>query len=61
VSCDTLVYSEKEYGLIFSDNPLNEFVELPDKYNNLWYSNLLCGIIRGALETVIIYYFMFIK
>ena len=52
VNCDVLVYSEKEYGLIFSDNPLNDFVELPEKYNGLWYSNLICGIIRGALEAI---------
>lgn len=52
VNCDALVYSDKEFGLIFSDNPLNDFVELPEKYNGLWYSNLLCGIIRGALESI---------
>jgi hypothetical protein len=52
VNCDALVYSDKEFGLIFSENPLNDFVELPEKYNSLWYSNLLCGIIRGALESI---------
>ena len=52
VNCDALVYSDKEFGLIFSDNPLNDFVELPEKYNGLWYSNLICGIIRGALESI---------
>lgn len=52
VSCDVLVYSDKEFGLIFSDNPLNDFVELPEKYNELWYSNLICGIIRGSLEAI---------
>ncbi len=35
------------------DNPLTDFVELPDKYRNkLNYNNLLCGVIRGALEMV---------
>jgi hypothetical protein len=52
VNCDVLVYSDKEYGLIFSDNPLNDYVELPEKYQGLWYSNLICGIVRGALEIV---------
>jgi hypothetical protein len=52
VNCDVLVYSDKEYGLIFADNPLNDFVELPEKYHSLWYSNLLCGILKGALEAV---------
>mmetsp|Transcript_602 Transcript_602/g.1865 ORF Transcript_602/g.1865 Transcript_602/m.1865 type:complete len:189 (-) Transcript_602:136-702(-) len=38
-------------SLVFSENPLAEFVELPPNLSNsLWYSNLLCGVIRGALE-----------
>jgi hypothetical protein len=52
INCDVLVYSEKEYGLIFTDNPLNDYVELPEKYQGLWYSNMVCGIIRGSLEAV---------
>lgn len=34
------------------DNPLADFVELPPAYSELRYSNILCGIIRGALEMV---------
>ncbi len=34
------------------NNPLTDFVELPPKYSNLVYGNLLCGVIRGALEMV---------
>jgi len=42
-----------EFSLILEDNnPLTEFVELPDSYNGLFYSNILCGVIRGALEMV---------
>lgn len=37
---------------ILTDNPLTEFVELPDEYRPLRYSNLLPGVIRGALEMV---------
>lgn len=36
----------------FTDNPLTEFVEVPDEYRDLRYCNLLCGVIRGALEQV---------
>ena len=43
---------EKEFSIILDENPLAEFVELPDKFNGLYYSNLLCGVIRGALEMV---------
>jgi hypothetical protein len=53
INCDVLAYNDKEYGLVFSDNPLNDFVELPEKYQGMWYSNLVCGVIIGALETVI--------
>jgi len=38
--------------LIFDENPLTEFVELPEDAMDLWYSNILCGVIRGALELV---------
>lgn len=41
-----------ECSLVLEDNPLAEFVELPDQLTNLRYSNLLCGVIRGALEMV---------
>ncbi|ANB11954.1 TRAPP complex core subunit BET3 [Sugiyamaella lignohabitans] len=45
----------KQFSLIFDENPLAEFVELPDDgraHRELWYSNLLAGVIRGALEMV---------
>ena len=41
-----------EYRIYFNDNPLNDFVELPDKFKGLWYSNMICGVIRGALEAI---------
>jgi hypothetical protein len=34
------------------NNPLADFVELPTRYRELAYCNMLCGAIRGALETV---------
>ncbi len=42
------------FTLTFDENPLAEFVELPEEVLNggLWYSNVLCGVIRGALEMV---------
>eukprot|EP01112_Ceratiomyxa_fruticulosa_P016587 TRINITY_DN5035_c0_g1_i1.p1 TRINITY_DN5035_c0_g1~~TRINITY_DN5035_c0_g1_i1.p1 ORF type:complete len:190 (-),score=44.18 TRINITY_DN5035_c0_g1_i1:67-636(-) len=43
---------KKEFSLILEDNPLTEFVELPEQYSKLWYSNILCGVIRGSLEMV---------
>ncbi|CEG40581.1 Transport protein particle (TRAPP) complex subunit [Plasmopara halstedii] len=40
-------------SLLIHDNPLTEFVELPPSaYGVLWYSNVLCGVLRGALEMV---------
>ncbi|KAL4422528.1 hypothetical protein ABPG75_008725 [Micractinium tetrahymenae] len=41
-----------ECSLILEDNPLTDFVELPEALSQLKYSNLLCGVIRGALEMV---------
>ncbi len=40
------------FSLIFNDNPLIDFVELPPQYQDLSYCGLLCGIITGALEMV---------
>ena len=40
-------------SLMFKDNPLADFVVLPSGYaNSLWYSNILCGLIRGSLEMI---------
>ena len=62
----------REFSLVFDENPLADFVELPDdavpprsagavptsssqSSEGLWYSNVLCGVVRGALEMVRIY------
>ncbi|PWZ03299.1 TRAPP I complex [Testicularia cyperi] len=46
--------SAREFALTFDENPLAEFVELPPdaRQGGLWYSNVLAGVIRGALEMV---------
>ncbi|KAG9122851.1 transport protein particle 22 kDa subunit [Ceratobasidium sp. 392] len=42
------------FNLILEENPLADFVELPDEalQGGLWFSNILCGVLRGALEMV---------
>ncbi len=42
----------KECSLIVDQNPLSAFVELPEGHGRLYYSNMLCGVLRGALEMV---------
>ena len=42
--------SEKEFHLIFSENPISFYVELPESLNDLCYSNIICGMLRGMLE-----------
>ncbi|CAD6893308.1 unnamed protein product [Tilletia laevis] len=44
----------QEFALTLDENPLAEFVELPPdaRAKGLWFSNVLCGVIRGALEMV---------
>lgn len=39
-------------SLVLDDNPLVDFVELPDTCQGLYYCNILSGVIRGALEMV---------
>lgn len=41
-----------EFSLILEQNPLVDFVELPEDHPNLLYSNVICGVISGALEMV---------
>lgn len=44
---------KQDFTLLLEDNPLADFVELPEEYKDtLSYSNILCGVIRGALEMV---------
>ena len=54
-TCDYRMIEGKknEVYLTFRDNPLAEYVILPPKIEReLWYSNVLCGIIRGAFEQI---------
>ena len=50
---------EKEFSLLIDDNPLADFVELPEHASSLYYSNIYCGVIRGALEMVFFFFFFF--
>ncbi|GME88488.1 hypothetical protein B5S28_g92 [[Candida] boidinii] len=46
----------RSFSLILDENPLSDFVELPEvggkAIKDLWYSNILCGVLRGCLEMV---------
>ncbi|CAE6424300.1 unnamed protein product [Rhizoctonia solani] len=46
--------STPTFNLVLDENPLADFVELPDEalQGGLWFSNILCGVLRGALEMV---------
>ena len=58
IKCDVsnfIVSKDKKtcsFSLIINDNPLNDYVELPEHLMSLNYSNMLCGVIRGALSMV---------
>ena len=52
VVAEVVIVSSSEFCLQLAENPLAEFVELPEQYSSLAYSNLLCGVLRGALEMV---------
>jgi hypothetical protein len=40
------------FSLLLLENPLIDFVELPPRFLDLQYCNILCGVLRGALEMV---------
>lgn len=52
ISAKVTQIDDKECKMVLNDNPLTDFVELPDKLEPLSYCNLLCGVIRGALEQI---------
>uniref|UniRef100_A0A7S2K8C0 Trafficking protein particle complex subunit n=1 Tax=Leptocylindrus danicus TaxID=163516 RepID=A0A7S2K8C0_9STRA len=58
VSCDVANYSadSRSFSLYLHDDPLATFVELPEASSSdverIRYSNVYCGVIRGALEQV---------
>ncbi|CAI2380483.1 unnamed protein product [Moneuplotes crassus] len=44
---------DTQFSIYIENNPLSEFVMLPiHLQQTLWYSNLLCGVIKGALEKI---------
>ena len=52
VTAEVVGATASEFCLQFSDNPLGDFVELPEQWSGLCYGNMLCGVLRGALEMV---------
>lgn len=54
ITADVANLNEEETScsLILHENPLTDFVDLPPSLSQLHYSNLICGVIRGALEQV---------
>lgn len=54
ITCDVTNWntSNTSFSLVIQDNPLTDYVELPSQYEELQYCCILCGIIRGALESV---------
>ncbi|KAG6814521.1 hypothetical protein H0H92_000047 [Tricholoma furcatifolium] len=53
-SSATQAVAGSTFTLTLDENPLAEFAELPEEAleGGLWFSNILCGVIRGALEMV---------
>eukprot|EP01017_Pseudomicrothorax_dubius_P040417 TRINITY_DN631_c0_g1_i10.p1 TRINITY_DN631_c0_g1~~TRINITY_DN631_c0_g1_i10.p1 ORF type:complete len:193 (+),score=50.60 TRINITY_DN631_c0_g1_i10:67-645(+) len=52
VPADVTNFNEKDnsFSLELKDNPLNDYVELPEALSGLNYSSIIAGAIRGALE-----------
>ncbi|ORM39824.1 Trafficking protein particle complex subunit 3 [Babesia sp. Xinjiang] len=42
--------ANNRYNISFQENPLDQFVEIPENLAGLAYSNIICGVIIGALE-----------
>lgn len=56
-SVESWLNDGKAFSLVLHENPLAEFVELPlgpdhKIERDLWYSQVLCGVLRGCLQMV---------
>lgn len=45
-------HKDISFNIILNDKPLTDFVEIPDHLQGLSYNNIICGAIRGALNSV---------
>ena len=45
-------YKDISFNLVINDNPLTDFVEIPEHLFGLSYNNIICGAIRGAIGSV---------
>jgi len=57
ITAEVEKYDEKlkQCFLKFNENPFADFVILPnflEKSQVFWYSNVLCGMVKGALESI---------
>ena len=50
--CERWNEAETRCAIVLESNPLARFAELPPRYRDLSYCQLLCGVIRGALEMI---------
>lgn len=44
------------FSILFNENPLDNYVSIPEKLKGINYSQVICGVIRGALESVSLYF-----
>jgi hypothetical protein len=55
ITANVTTFDQKaqSFVLVLEENPLLEFVELPTHLKDkLLYNNIICGVLRGALEMV---------
>ena len=45
------------FNIAFSEKPLGDFVEIPEYLRGLQYNNIICGAVRGAINSVLAFFF----
>lgn len=45
-------HKDISFNIVLNDNPLTDFVEIPEHLSGLSYNNIICGAIRGAIHSV---------
>ena len=52
VQAEVGAWGDNEFSLFVTENPLTEFVEVPEQYNDLVYANIIAGVIVGVMEMI---------
>ena len=52
VQAEVGAWGDNEFSIFVTENPLTEFVEVPEQYSDLVYANIIAGVLVGVMEMI---------